>query len=229
MGAFLAYAEAVRTSKEPETFGKGNPKGIAAAESANNAVCGGAMVPMLTFGIPGDPITAIMLGVLVINGIQPGPQLMDGQAHLIAPMLAALLFSAVLLIPMTLFLLGPYFIRIVAIRKDVLYGIIALLAVVGSYVATYSTFQMLMALSMGVLAFYLRRNGFPVITMLLGYILGPKLEEFLRRSRALSNGDPMTFLTNPDSLFFVILTIVFVYFLAIRKPAKDRVSSDTPQ
>lgn len=220
MGSFLAYTEAVRTSDEPETFGKGNPKGIAASESANNAVCGGAMVPMLTFGIPGDPITAIMLGVLVINGVQPGPQLMTDQAALIAPMLAALLFSAVILIPLTLYLIGPYFIKIVSIRKDVLYAIIALLAVVGSYVATYSTFQMFMALGMGVLAFYLRRNGFPVITMLLGYILGPNLEEFLRRSLALSNGDPTTFFTNPDSLFFVVLTLVFVYFLVIRKPAQ---------
>ena len=220
MGSFLAYTEAVRTSSEPETFGKGNPKGIAASESANNAVCGGAMVPMLTFGIPGDPITAIMLGVLIINGIQPGPQLMTDQAALIAPMLATLLFSAVVLIPLTLYLLGPYFIRIVSVRKDVLYAVIALLAVVGSYVATYSTFQMFVALGMGILAFYLRRNGFPVITMLLGYILGPNLEEFLRRSLALSNGDPTTFFTNPDSLFFVLLTLVFIYFLVIRKPSR---------
>lgn len=225
MGSFLAYVETVRTSSNPESFGKGNPKGIAASETANNAVCGGALVPMLTFGIPGDPITAIMLGVLVINGIQPGPQLMSGQADLIAPMLASLLFSAVVLIPLTLFLLGPYFIKIVAIRKDVLYGAIALLAVVGSYVATYSTFQMIMALVMGVVAYYMRKNDFPVITLLLGFILGPNLEEFLRRSLALSNGNPMTFFTNLDSLFFVVLTLIFVYFLAIKKPIKNPVNA----
>ena len=89
MAAFLSYNEAKRADNDPDSFGKGNPQGIAAAESANNAVCGGALVPMLTFGIPGDPITAIVLGVLVINGIQPGPQLMESQAGLIAPMLAA--------------------------------------------------------------------------------------------------------------------------------------------
>lgn len=225
MGAFLAYVETVRTSSSPESFGKGNPKGIAASESANNAVCGGALVPMLTFGIPGDPITAIMLGVLVINGIQPGPQLMAGQADLIAPVLASLLFSAVILIPLTLFLLGPYFIKIVSIRKDVLYGAIALLAVVGSYVATYSTFQMMMTLVLGVLAYYMRKHDFPVITMLLGFILGPNLEEFLRRSLALSNGNPMTFFTSLDSLFFVVLTLVFVYFLAIKKPIKKPIGA----
>ena len=218
MGGFLAYIETVRTSKQPQSFGKGNPQGIAAAESANNAVCGGALVPMLTFGIPGDPITAIVLGVLVINGIQPGPQLMTDQAGLIAPMLAALLFSAVVLIPLTLYLLGPFFIKIVSIRKDVLYAAIGLLSVVGSYVATFSTFQMMMTLAMGILAYHLRKRGFPVITLLLGFILGPNLEEFLRRSLTLSQGDPMTFLTNLDSLFFLVLTLVFIYFLAIRKP-----------
>lgn len=225
MGSFLAYVEAVRTSKNPESFGKGNPKGIAAAESANNAVCGGAFVPMLTFGIPGDPITAIVLGVLVINGIQPGPQLLADQAGLVAPMLASLLFSAVILIPLTLFLLGPYFIKIVSIRKDVLYGSIALLAVVGSYVATYSVFQMYLALVLGILAYFLRKNGFPVITLLLGFILGPNLEDFLRRSLTLSNGNPLTFITSLDSLFFILLTIFFVYFLAIRKPMENPAAS----
>ncbi|MCH4813671.1 tripartite tricarboxylate transporter permease [Vreelandella neptunia] len=220
MGGFLAYVEAVRTSREPDSFGKGNPQGIAAAESANNAVCGGALVPMLTFGIPGDPITAIVLGVLVINGIQPGPQLMESQAGLIAPMLAALIFSALVLIPLTMYLLGPYFIRIVRIRRDVLFGSIAMLAVVGSYVATYSTFQMLMTLVMGVLAFYMRKYGYPVVTLLLGFILGPGLEEYLRRSLTLSNGDLTVFFTQPDSLFFIVLTAVFVYFLAIRKPVQ---------
>ena len=218
MGSFLAYVEAVRTSKNPKSFGKGNPQGIAAAESANNAVCGGALVPTLTFGIPGDPVMAIMLGVLVINGIQPGPQLMSNQAHLIAPMLAALLFSAVVLIPLTLYLLGPYFVKIVAIPREALYGAIALLAVLGSYVSTYSIFQMIVALVMGVLAYYMRKNDLPIITMVLGFILGPNLEEFFRRSMAISNNNPMTFFTNLDSLFFVGLTLVFIYFLCIRKP-----------
>nr|WP_300314932.1 tripartite tricarboxylate transporter permease [Halomonas sp.] len=220
MGSFLAYAEAVRTSREPERFGKGNPQGIAAAESANNAVCGGALVPMLTFGIPGDPITAIVLGVLIINGIQPGPQLLADQAGLIAPMLASLLFSAIVLIPLTLFLIGPYFIRIVSIRKDMLYGAIALLAVVGSYVATYSVYQMGLTLALGVLAYYLRKHDYPVITLLLGFILAPNLEEFLRRSLTLSQGDPSIFFTSMDSLFFIVLTVIFVYFLAIKRPVQ---------
>ena len=220
MGSFLAYVEAARTSKDPGSFGKGNPKGIAAAETANNAVCGGALVPTLTFGIPGDPVMAIVLGVLVINGIQPGPQLMSNQSDLIAPMLASLLFSAVVLIPLTMYLLGPYFVKVVAIPRGALYGAIALLAVLGSYVSTYSVFQMIVALAMGVLTYFMRKNDFPIIALVLGFILGPNLEEFFRRSLAISNGNPMTFITSPDSLFFVILTLIFVYFLAVKKPTK---------
>src|SRR3546814_11416205 len=91
-------------------------EGIAAAETANNSMCGGAFVPMLMFGIPGDPTTAVVLGVLMINGLQPGPRLLDDQLALIAPMMAALLVSALLLLPLTLYLLGPYFVSIVFIR-----------------------------------------------------------------------------------------------------------------
>ncbi|MGS0466370.1 hypothetical protein ACU8V3_03740 [Cobetia marina] len=86
--------------------------------------------------------------------------------------------------------------------------------------ATYSVFQMMMTLVLGIVAYLMRKHDYPVITLLLGFILGPNLEEFLRRALTLSNGNPMTFLTTPDSLFFVVLTVVFVYFLGIRKPVQ---------
>ena len=141
---------------------------------------------------------------------------MSEQVELIAPTLAALLFSTVILIPLMLLILGHLFIKVVSIRKEVLYTIIGLLSVVGSYVASFSTFQIMIALAIGVLAYHLRKRNFPIITLLLGFILGPSLEEFLCRSLTLSQGDPPTFLTNPDSLFFILLTLVSIYFLAIR-------------
>lgn len=218
MAAFVSYAEAMRSSKHPERFGKGNPEGIAAAEGSNNAMCSGAFVPMLTFGIPGDPTTAIVLGVLVINGLQPGPQFMDSQLGLVAPMFAALLLSALVLVPLTLYLLGPYFLRIVSIRRDVLYSSIAVIALVGSYVATYSAFQMTLALLFGILAYFLRKQEYPTVCLLLGFVLGPSLEEYCRRALSISDGNPMIFLTSLDSLFFLALTGVFFYFMVIRKP-----------
>lgn len=218
MAAFVAYVEAQRRSRRPELYGKGSREGIAAAESANNSMCGGAFVPMLMFGIPGDPTTAVVLGVLMINGLQPGPRLLDTQLELIAPMMAALLVSALLLIPLTLFLLGPYFIRIVSIRKAPLYSCIAVVAMVGAYVATFSIFQMALALVFGVLAFFLRRGGYPIVTLLLGFLLAPDLEQYLRRSLSLNDGDPTILLTSPDSLFFLLLTAVFYWFMVVRRP-----------
>jgi putative tricarboxylic transport membrane protein len=220
MAAFVAYADAKRRSKKPEEYGHGSREGIAAAESANNSMCGGAFVPMLMFGIPGDPTTAIVLGVLVINGLQPGTRLVDHQLDLIAPMFASLFVSALILIPLTLFLLGPYFVRIVAIPRGLLYASIAVVSLVGSYVATFSIFQMALALVFGVLGFFLRRQNYSTVSLLLGFILGPDLEQYLRRSLALSDGNPMVFLTSFDSLFFLVLTALFVYFMAVKPPRK---------
>lgn len=223
MAAFVSYAEAMRKSKKPSEYGKGSREGIAAAETANNSMCGGAFVPMLMFGIPGDPTTAIVLGVLIINGLQPGPRLLETQLDLIAPMFASLLISALILIPLTLYLLGPYFVKIVSIRKALLYSCIAVVALVGSYVATYSPFQMMLALVFGVLAFFLRKQNYPTVTLLLGFILGPDLEQYLRRALSLNDGNPLTFLTSLDSLFFLALTAVFFYFMVIRVPKPSKI------
>lgn len=218
MAAFVSYAESMRSSKRPEQYGEGSTEGIAAAEAANNSMCGGAFVPMLTFGIPGDPTTAIVLGVLIINGLQPGPMLFANQFDLISPMFASLFVSALIFIPLTLFTLGPYFIKIVTINKAVLYSGIAVVAVVGGYVATFSIFQMSLTLAFGIVAYFLRKQNFPTVSMLLGFILGPDLELYFRRGLSLEDGNPMVFLTSPDSLVFLALTVVFFYFFVIRKP-----------
>ncbi|WP_347920082.1 tripartite tricarboxylate transporter permease [Paracoccus marcusii] len=218
MAAFVSYIEARRASRKPHEYGNGSREGIAAAESANNAMCGGAFVPMLMFGIPGDPTTAIVLGVLVINGLQPGARLMENQADLISPMFASLIVSALILIPLTLYLLGPLFLKMVTISRGLLYSGIAVVALVGSYVATLSIFQMALSLVLGILAFYMRRQNYSCVAMLLGFILGPDLEQYFRRAMSLSDGDPTIFLTSLDSLFFLGLTAVFVYMIVIRKP-----------
>ena len=107
--SFILYSETMRSLKHPERFGIPETlEGIAAAETVNNAMCGGALVPMLAFGISGDSTTAVVLGVLLINGLQPEPQLMSTQFHLFAPMFAALFVSAFILLPLSLYLLGPY-------------------------------------------------------------------------------------------------------------------------
>jgi len=218
MAAFISYAESMRSSKNRDKYGKGSIEGIAAAETANNAMCGGALVPMLTFGIPGDATTAVVLGVLIINGLQPGPRLMSTQFYLVAPMFAALLFSALVILPLTFYLLAPYYIRIVSIDRGILYASIAAIAIIGSYVSTFSNFQMIVTLIIGIIAYVLRKQNYPTVSLLLGFILGPMAEDYLRRALSLGHGSPLIFIKSPDSIFFLALTVVFCYFLVIRKP-----------
>ncbi len=222
MAALAAYSEAMRSSKHPERYGKGEVQGIAAAESANNTMCGGAMLPMITFGIPGDPVAAVTMAVLLIHGLLPGPQLVLQQFHIIAPMLAALTLCAALLIIPSLLLLGPYYIRIASVNRPILYSFITMVAMVGAYVATYVTFQMGMALLIGVLAYFMRKHNYPLVPLLLGFILGPIAELYLRRSLAVSGGSPLIFFTHPASVLFLILTVIFVYFLGVRPWLQSR-------
>ena len=221
VATFLAYAEAKRASKHPEEYGKGTPEGIAATETANNAICGGALVPVLAFGIPGDATTALLLGVFLIHGIVPGPLLLVEEFHLIAPMYAALFVSA-LLIPISLVTLGPYYLRLVRLNRAALYSFIAVIAMVGAYVATFCSFQMGLALFTGVVAYLFRKQGYPTIPILMGYILGPMAEVFLRRSLILSGGSPLIFFTSLPSVIFLALIVVFVYFFAVRPYLQER-------
>ncbi|WP_420415687.1 tripartite tricarboxylate transporter permease [Marinovum algicola] len=222
--AFVSYAEAKRSSKRPEEYNHGSIEGIAAAEGANNAMCGGSLVPMLTFGIPGDTTAAVILGVLIINGLQPGPQLMTENFAIVTPMMVALLVAA-LLIPITLLFLGPLYMRLVSVNKAVLFSGIAVVAMVGAYVSTFSIFQMGAALAVGVVAYYMQRGGYPMVSFLLGFILGPDLEVYMRRSLAITDGSPSIFFTNLDSLFFLGLIAVFLYFMVLRKPSTSGVQN----
>lgn len=213
MASFVSYAEAKSSSKTPEKFGTGYPVGIAAPECANNAVCGGALVPMLTLGVPGDGTTAVLLGVFLVYGIVPGPNLLTTQMHDLAPMFLALFIAAAILQPLSLYLFGPYYLKIVRINRLVLYSAIALMAILGVYAATASTFQMGLALLVGVLMYFLKQQGYPAVPFILGVILGPLCEQYLRTTITLGNGDLTIFFTEPDSLFFLILTVIFAVLL----------------
>jgi len=213
--ALVSYAEAKRASRKPEEYGNGSAEGVAAEEGTINAMCGGSLVPMLTFGIPGDTTSAVILGMLIINGLQPGPQMMSTQFELVTPMMAALFFSAIL-IPVVLIPIGPYYLKLVLISIALLYATIAVVAMVGAYVSTFSTFQMGTALIIGVGAYLMSKNGCPIVSFLLGFILGPDLEVNLRRGLTISDGDPLIIVTSPDSSAFLLMIVVFGYFLLFK-------------
>lgn len=224
MASFVAYAEAKRTAKKPDDFGQGSYEGLTASEAANNAMCGGAVIPLLTLGIPGDAVTAIIFGVLLIHGLVPGPGLLSDHAATIAPMFAALFVASVFVV-LSVMAFGPFYLRLARINRGMLYAFIAMISMVGVYASSFSGFQMWMALAIGAFAFVLRRFDYPVVPMLMGVILGPYLEEFLRRSLIVSQGDLSIFLTRPASLIFLIATLGFVWFLrlrpSMRKPGKE--------
>lgn len=220
MASFIAYAEAKRASRAPDKFGHGSYEGLAASESANNGMCGGAVIPLLTMGIPGDAVTAIIFGVLLIHGLVPGPALLGENFVTIAPMFAALFVSAIFVF-LSVLAFGPLYLRLSQINRGLLYAFIGMISMVGVFASSFSFFQMWMALAIGVLAFLLRTFSYPVVPALMGVILGPYLEEFLRRSLIVSEGDPTIFLRSPGSLVFLLMTAMFIWFLRIR-PARQR-------
>lgn len=219
MASFVAYAEAKRVSKSSAEFGSGSPQGLTASEAANNAMCGGAVVPLLTLGIPGDSVTAIIFGVLLIHGLVPGPALLTTNFEIVAPMFAAL-FVAAGLVFLSVLVFGPYYIRLARLNRGVLYGFIAMVSMVGTYASTFSIFQMWVALAIGAFAFLLRRMGYPLVPLLMGIILGPYLEEYLRRALITSNLDPLVLVSSPISIGLYILALGFIYFLLIRPSRK---------
>lgn len=220
MASFIAYAEAKRTAKHPEQFGKGSYEGLAASETANNGVCGGAIIPLLTMGIPGDAVTAIIFGVLLIHGLVPGPTLLGESFPMIAPMFAAF-FVASFFVFLSMLAFGPIYLRISRINRGMLYAFIAMISMVGVYASSSSIFQMWMALAIGVLALMLRVCNYPVVPALMGVILGPYLEEFLRRSLIVSQGDPTIFLRSPASVTMLVLTGLFIWLLRVRPSLKN--------
>ena len=228
MAAFLAYSEAKRASAHPERFGTGIPEGIVAPETANNAMTGGALIPMLAFGIPGDAVTAVILGGLMIHGIVPGPQLFSESAELIAPLFAAYFLSYFVILVFGLALL-PLYARIASVDQAILFPLIGAVAIVAAFVAERTAFAMYLTVAIGVLGYVLQRYGYPVIPVLMGLILGPMLESNLRRALILSDGDPLIFLTSPVSALLLLVSIVFLaYFgsLGFRRPAPAAEASD---
>lgn len=217
MASFVAYAEAKRVSKKREEYGNGSHEGLSAAESANNAMCGGAVVPLLTLGIPGDAVTAIIFGVLLIHGLVPGPGLLTNEMATIAPMFAALMVAAVFVF-LSVLVFGPYYIRLARMNRAVLYSFIAMVAMVGTYASTFSVFQMWVALGIGTFAYLLRLMSYPLVPMLMGFILGPYLELYMRRALITSQGDVMVFFQSPISLGLYAMMFLFIYFLRIRAP-----------
>lgn len=216
----IAYVAAKSSSKKSEEFGKGSPDGIVASESSNNAAVGGALVPLISLGIPGDTVTAMLLGGLVLHGLQPGPLLMQNSGDVVYGIFAALLIANVFMI-LFLFMGMKGFIRLLSIPQHILYPIILALCVVGAFGVNNRLFDVGALLFFGVLGYLMIKFGFPLTPLVLGFILGPLLETNLRRGLMLSQGDFMPFLTSPIAAAFLFVAAVSV-ILAIYSNHKKK-------
>ena len=221
MAAFLAYAEAKRSSPHPERFGTGLPEGIVAPESSNNAMTGGAFIPMLAFGIPGDAVTAVILSALVIQGIVPGPQLFAQAGDLVLPLMVGFLFAYLVLMIAGLLLL-PAFARLAVIDHAVLFPVIAAVSVVAAYVSERNIFAMTAMAVTGIAAWLLQRYHFSLVPVLLGVILGPLLERNFRRSLGISGGDPAILVSSWISIGLLLTAVVMAFYFAWVLPRQQR-------
>ena len=209
IAAFLSYGVAKKLSKEPETFGNGALEGVAASESANNAVTGSTLIPLLTLGIPGDVITAIMLGAMTVHGLIPGPLLFQQQGDFVTALLIGMLMVTCL--HFVIAMLGlPLFIRAVRVPRSVLFPLVCVLCITGTLVTTSSTFDVFVMLGFGVLGYLMVKFDYPIAPMLIGFILGPLVESSLRQSMIYSDNDPTVFFTRPFSAVFMSMTIIVV-------------------
>lgn len=206
IASIISYGLEKRLSKHPEKFGTGIPEGILAPETANNASTGGSMIPMMTLGIPGDAVTAILIGALLIHGLQPGPMLFTQQPHIVSSIFLLMALANILFL--FIGLAGAKLIsKLLNVHPGMLYPIIALLCIVGTYAAQSMLFDVIVLLVFGILGYILNKVGIPAAPMVLGLILGPIVESSFRRSLIMDNGNLMTFFTRPISAFFLILTI----------------------
>jgi len=233
IAVFLSYDYARKTSKNSREFGEGTLEGVAAPEAANNAVAGGALIPMLTLGIPGDPITAILLGALIIQGLIPGPMLFIQNAQFVYSVFWAFLLANIMNLCLTLSTIRLW-VGVLKVPQRVLLPIILTLCVVGTFALRNTFFDTGVMLCFGLLAYAMKKYGFPVVPMLLAIILGPQLEEHLRMSLIIAQGDPMIFLKHPISLVFIIIAVGSFVSPLIKRRKKVNVDDkecriDTPR
>ncbi|MCG8566773.1 MAG: tripartite tricarboxylate transporter permease, partial [Desulfobacterales bacterium] len=226
--AFINYGIARRRSPHPERFGQGEPEGVAAAEAGNSAVVGATLIPLLSLGIPGDIITAVLLGAFMIQGITPGPTMFTEHVNIVYA-----LFIGLMVCNAGNLLIGTFSIKaaknVLRIPKTVLYPVILTLCFVGTYAVDNSLFDVQVMFGFGILGYVMRKFNYPLAPLLIAFVLGPMLENSLRQALIISDGNWGIFVRSPIAAFFLGITLVTVVLIAIRlargKREGDRVET----
>jgi putative tricarboxylic transport membrane protein len=223
LGSFSAYTLEKKLAKDASKFGKGDIRGVAAPESANNAAAQTSFIPLLTLGIPPNPVMALMVGAMIIQGIQPGPQVMTEKPQLFWGMIVSMWIGNLMLVILNLPLIGMW-IKLLTVPYRLLYPAILVFCCIGVYSLSNSPFDVIVTAGFGLIGYIFIKLECEPAPLLLGFILGPMMEENLRRAMLLSRGDPMTFLTRPLSatlLGISVLLLVIIALPAIRKKREE--------
>jgi putative tricarboxylic transport membrane protein len=215
VASMISYNEAKRASKHPELFGTGILEGVSAAEAAANASVGGAMIPLLTLGVPASPSDAILLGALILHNVDPGPLLMTKHPELVYSIYAGFFIAECFMF--VIGMLGiPLWVKLISLPSRWLMPVVLGIAICGAYGVGNSLFDVGIAVFFGVLGYLMRRFGFSIVASLFGVILGSLLESNYRRALAISGGDYTTFLTHPISLMLLLFALTSFFLPAIR-------------
>ena len=209
IASFVSYAVEKRFSKTPEKFGTGMIAGVAGPESANNSAAGGAFIPMLTLGIPANPVMAILLGALIIHGIQPGPFLIKEHPDLFWGVVTSMYIGNIMLLILNLPLIGLW-VRALRIPYSILFPLILLFCLIGSYSLKNSLGDVFVMIIFGVLGYLMRKYKYDTPPLVLAFVLGPIMEASLRRSLLLSNGSPFIFFQRPISAGLLLVTFLML-------------------
>ncbi|MGC0223013.1 tripartite tricarboxylate transporter permease [Pseudooceanicola nitratireducens] len=219
VATFVSYAVERKMSKHPEQFGKGAIEGIAAPESANNAAVQSAFIPTLSLGIPGDPVMAIMLGVMMVHGILPGPTVIQDSPDLFWGLIVSFVVGNIMLLVLNLPLVGMW-VKLLAIPYNYLFPVIVAFTCIGIYSVNYQIVDVFVLLAFGFLGLGMRALNFEVAPLLLGFVLGPMIEEYFRRSLIVSRGDLGSFFDRPIAgTILVITAAIVVWAIAVKTRA----------
>jgi putative tricarboxylic transport membrane protein len=217
----FSYVLEKKISKNPEKFGKGAIEGVAAPETANNSAAGGALIPLLTLGIPGSGTTAILMGAFIMYNITPGPLLFQNHPNVVWGLIASMFVGNLMLLILNLPLV-KVFAKLVDTPTKYLLPLIIAFSVFGVYAVQFTTFDLMLLLVCGVFGYFFAKHDFPLPPLVLALVLGPMLENNMMRALTLSNGDYMIFLQKPVSAVFLILSVLWIVVPIISKHLKRR-------
>jgi putative tricarboxylic transport membrane protein len=221
ISSFVSYAVEKKFSKNPEKFGEGAIEGVAGPESANNAATMGAMVPLLTLGIPSNVVMALFLAALMIHGTPPGPMLIQNHPNLFWGVVISMFIGNIFLLILNLPMIGIW-VKLLKVPYNILFPLIILICLIGAFSVSSTTFGMITLVVFGLLGYFMKKYGYEGGPLILAFILGPMLETALRQSLIMSHGSFSIFVYKPISMIALSITLLFLLLPLITSQRKRR-------